>query len=129
MQREPRYDDVVVEVTDALADAARAGAQAGVREIWLDPGLGFGKTADHNWTLLAHLDRIVALGLPVVVGASRKGFLGTALAASDRVDAVAADDRREASAAVATWAMLHGARMVRAHEVRMTVHAARVVAA
>jgi dihydropteroate synthase len=129
MQREPHYDDVVAEVADALADAARAGAQAGVREIWLDPGLGFGKTADHNWTLLAHLDRIVALGRPVVVGASRKGFLGAALAASDRVDAVAADDRREASAAVATWAMLHGARMVRAHEVRMTVHAARVVAA
>jgi dihydropteroate synthase len=66
----------------------------------------------------------------VLVGASRKGFLGAALAASDgRPSPVPVDDRREASLAVATWAMHAGARMVRAHDVRMTVHAARVVAA
>jgi dihydropteroate synthase len=130
MQVAPRYDDVVAEVTAELADAARAATAAGVREIWLDPGLGFGKTSDHNWTLLAHLDRIVRLGWPVVVGASRKGFLGFALAASDgRSEPVPVDDRLEGSIAVATWAMHHGARMVRAHDVRPTVHAARVVAA
>jgi len=98
--------------------------------VWIDPGLGFGKLPEHNWTLLAQLDRLVALGWPVVVGASRKRFLGVALAASDGVaEVVPVDDRREASLSVATWAMLHGARMVRAHDVRMTVHAARVVAA
>jgi dihydropteroate synthase len=130
MQDDPRYDDVVAEVADELGAAARAGERAGVREVWIDPGLGFGKTAEHNWTLLAKLDSLVALGWPVVVGASRKRFLGVALAASDRVPGpVGVDDRREGSLAVATWAMLHGARMIRAHEVRMTTHAAKVVAA
>jgi dihydropteroate synthase len=130
MQVAPHYDDVVAEVTAELADAARAAQQAGVREIWIDPGLGFGKTSDHNWTLLAHLDELVALGHPVVVGASRKGFLGFALAKSDgRSEPAPVDDRLEGSIAVATWAMHHGARMVRAHDVRPTVHAARVVAA
>jgi dihydropteroate synthase len=130
MQDDPRYDDVVAEVADELGAAARAGERAGVREVWIDPGLGFGKTAEHNWTLLAKLDSLVALGWPVVVGASRKRFLGVALAASDRVPGpVGVDDRREGSLAVATWAMLHGARMIRAHEVRMTAHAAKVVAA
>jgi dihydropteroate synthase len=130
MQQEPHYDDVVAEVCAALADAARAGERVGVREVWVDPGIGFGKTAEHNWTLLAQLDRLVGLGWPVVVGASRKAFLGAVLAKSDGVDEpVPFDDRREASISVATWVMLHGARMVRAHEVRGTVHAARVVAA
>jgi dihydropteroate synthase len=129
MQDDPQYDDVVSEVTAALADAARIAAADGVSEIWLDPGIGFGKTAEHNWSLLANLDRVVALGRPVLVGASRKGFLGRALADSDRSDTpVGVDDRREGSIAVATWAMFHGARMIRAHEVRPTVHAARVVA-
>jgi dihydropteroate synthase len=130
MQDDPHFDDVVAEVSDELAAAARAGEAAGVREVWIDPGLGFGKRAEHNWTLLANLDRLVALGWPVVVGASRKRFLGLALAASDGVaEPVPVDDRREASLSVATWTMLHGARMVRVHDVRMTVHAARVVAA
>jgi dihydropteroate synthase len=130
MQVEPRYDDVVTEVSEQLAAAARAGERAGVREVWIDPGIGFGKTAEHNWTLLAHLDRIVALGWPVMVGVSRKGFLGAVLAKSDGVDEpVPVDDRREASIALATWVMLHGARMVRVHEVRPTVQAARVLAA
>jgi dihydropteroate synthase len=130
MQLDPRYDDVVGEVGAELADAARAGERAGVREVWVDPGIGFGKTAEHNWMLLAQLDRLVALGWPVMVGASRKGFLGAALAKSDRVEGpVPVHDRGEASLSVATWAMSLGVRMVRAHEVRATVHAARVVAA
>jgi dihydropteroate synthase len=130
MQDEPRFDDVVAEVTAELETAARRGDAAGVREVWVDPGIGFGKLPEHNWTLLAHLDRLVALGWPVMIGASRKRFLGVALAASDGAsEPVPVDDRREGSLSVATWAMLHGARMVRAHDVRMTVHAARVVAA
>jgi dihydropteroate synthase len=129
MQVAPHYDDVVAEVVADLRDRARAAQALGVPEVWVDPGLGFGKTAAHNWTLLAHLDEVVALGLPVLVGASRKAFLGLVLAASDGVAAVGPDDRREASLSVATWAMLHGAAVIRAHDVRMTVHAARVVAA
>jgi dihydropteroate synthase len=131
MQDAPYYDDVVAEVIAELEAAAQAGVRAGVREIFVDPGIGFGKTAEHNWQLLAHLDRIVALGWPVVVGASRKRFLGLALAASDGTpgELVPVDDRREGSLTVATWAMAAGARMIRAHDVRMTVQAARVVAA
>lgn len=138
MQHDPHYDDVVAEVSAELEAAARAGEAAGVPEVWIDPGLGFGKNAEHNWQLVAHLDNLVALGWPVVVGASRKRFLGLALAASDAshsnkaggsTEPVPVDDRREGSLAVATWAMMHGVRMVRVHEVRMTVHAARVVAA
>lgn len=129
MQLAPEYLDVVAEVVEFLRRQAAASVALGVREVWVDPGLGFAKTAAHNWRVVAHLDEIVALGYPVLIGASRKSFLGLALATSDGVAAVAADDRCEASLSVATWAMLHGVRMVRAHDVRMTVHAARVVAA
>jgi dihydropteroate synthase len=129
MQQHAHYDDVVAEVCRDLADAADRGRRAGVREIWLDPGIGFSKTMQHNLELLAHLDAVIALGFPVCVGASRKRFLGDLLAASDGVDRIDDDDRREGSLAAATTAMAAGATMVRVHDVRMTVHAARVVAA
>ena len=129
MQRDPHYDDVVAEVCSELAAAAARGRRAGVAEIWLDPGIGFGKNTRHNLDLLAHLDAVVALGYPVCVGVSRKRFLGELLAASDGVDSVGADDRREGSLAATTTAIVAGATMVRVHDVRMTVHAARVVAA
>jgi dihydropteroate synthase len=129
MQIAPRYDDVVAEVAAFLAAGASAARSAGVTEVWVDPGIGFGKTAEHNWRLLAHLDELVALGHPVLLGCSRKSFLGKVLAQSDGVPDVAFDDRREASLSVATWAMSQGVQMVRVHDVRMTVHAARVVAA
>ncbi len=122
MQADPRYDDVVGEVRRFLVDRAESAAAAGVEEVWVDPGIGFGKTAAHNLTLLARLDELVATGFPVVVGTSRKGFLGALL------DGAPADDRLEGSVATATWAMWQGARMVRAHDVRATVHAAQVVA-
>jgi dihydropteroate synthase len=149
MQSRARYDDVVVEVREFLAERASAGRAAGVEEIWLDPGIGFGKTEAHNLRLLRRLDELVALGLPVVVGTSRKSFLGALTARSDATAAarngrggagpvgaghpepvaVPVDDRLEASVATATWAMAAGARMVRAHDVTATVHAARVVGA
>ena len=129
MQHEPRYSDVVVEVREHLVERAEAGLSAGVAEVWIDPGIGFGKTLDHNLALLAHLDELVATGFPVVVGASRKRFLGSLLAASDGVEDVETGDRLEGSLAAATWAMARGAAMVRAHDVRATVQAARVVAA
>jgi dihydropteroate synthase len=129
MQANPHYDDVVAEVRDHLVARAEAAAAAGVTEVWIDPGFGFGKTVEHNLDLLAHLDELVATGWPVVVGTSRKSTLGRLLADSDgTVEPTPVDDRLEGSLATATWAVTQGAGMIRAHDVRATVHAARVVA-
>jgi dihydropteroate synthase len=131
MQDDPRYDDVVADVRAFLVERAEAAAALGVAEVWVDPGIGFGKTAEHNLALLAALDELVATGFPVVVGTSRKRFLGSLLAAADGLppgETVPADDRLEGSIATATWAMWHGARMIRAHDVRATVLAAAMVA-
>jgi len=126
MQDDPRYDDVVAEVADLLADRASAAAAAGVTEIWIDPGIGFGKTVDHNLELLAHLDVLVATGRPVLVGTSRKGFLGVLAAGPDGVPAPASE-RLPGSLATATWALIQGAGMVRVHDVAATVQAALLV--
>lgn len=134
MQADPRYDDVVAEVQDFLVERARAARAAGVREVWIDPGIGFGKTTAHNLAILGALDRLVGTGIPVVVGASRKRFVGELHARSDTrtpdgpVEPVAVDDRREGSVAIATWAFAQGVAMVRAHDVRPTAQAAAVVA-
>jgi dihydropteroate synthase len=128
MQDDPRYADVVAEVLADLVRRAEAAIAAGVPEVWIDPGIGFGKTRAHNLTLLAHLDVFVATGYPVLVGTSRKGFLGRLLGDSDGTDTPAPlDDRLEGSLATATWAMANGARMVRVHDVRATAHAALVI--
>ena len=130
MQQAPHYDDVVAEVCAALVGAAERAEAAGVTEIWIDPGIGFGKTADHNWTLLAHLDDLVATGWPVLVGSSRKGFLGHTLAEADGTpEPVGTDDRLAGSVATAAWAIAAGAGMVRVHDVAATVLANRLVAA
>ena len=131
MQDDPRYDDVVAEVGAFLLQRAEEAASLGVQEVWVDPGIGFGKALEHNLALLARLDELVAGGFPVVVGTSRKRFLGLLLAAADGLAAgevVPTDDRLEGSVASATWAMWQGARMVRAHDVRATVLAASRVA-
>jgi dihydropteroate synthase len=120
MQDAPAYDDVVAEVTAFLLHRA---STAGVDEVWIDPGIGFGKTLAHNLALLAHLGELVATGYPVVVGTSRKGFLGALTGGA------AADDRVEASVATAAWAVAQGAQMVRAHDVAPTVAAARLLGA
>lgn len=126
MQAQPHYDDVVAEVAAFLAARAEAAMVAGVarERIWLDPGIGFGKTAAHNLTLLAHLDRIVDLGFPVLVGASRKGFIRT-------IDPAAKTpaDRLAGSLAIALVAAQAGAAAVRVHDVRETVQALAVQAA
>ncbi len=128
MQDDPRYADVVAEVLGELVAKAEAAQAAGVREVWIDPGIGFGKTYQHNVTLLARLDAFVASGFPVLVGTSRKGFLGRLLGASDgRGEPAPVDDRLEGSLATATWAMTCGVGMVRAHDVRATAHAALVI--
>ena len=128
MQADPRYDDVVAEVRDHLVARAQAAVAAGVSEVWIDPGFGFGKTLEHNLDLLAHLDELVATGWPVLVGTSRKSTLGRLLADSDGTpDPPPATERLEASIATATYAMARGAGMIRAHDVRATAQAARVV--
>ena len=130
MQDAPRYDDVVTDVRDFLVQRATLAVADGVEEVWIDPGIGFGKSTAHNLSLLAHLDVLVATGFPVVVGTSRKRFLGSLLGASDGADEPAAlDDRLEGSLATATWAMAQGVQMVRVHDVRATAEAAKVVAA
>jgi len=126
MQDDPRYDDVVAEVADLLADRASAAAAAGVTEIWIDPGIGFGKTAEHNLRLLSALAGLAATGYPVLVGTSRKTFLGGLAASPDGIPAPV-DARLPGSLATATWAMQQGARMVRVHDVAATVQAATLV--
>jgi dihydropteroate synthase len=126
MQDAPRYDDVVGEVGAFLLDRARAARDAGVSEVWVDPGIGFGKTVSHNLELLRHLPELVALGFPVMVGTSRKSFLGTVAARPDG-SPTPVEDRLPASLATATWAMLAGAAMVRVHDVAPTVQAATLV--
>jgi dihydropteroate synthase len=130
MQADPRYEDVVAEVRDFLVERAEEARALGVAEVWIDPGIGFGKTTQHNLRLLAHLDALVGTGFPVLVGSSRKRFLGQLSAEADGLAPGAVtdpDDRLAGSVATAAWAMWHGAGMVRAHDVRATVLAARAV--
>ncbi len=126
MQVDPHYGDVVAEVSALLVERAGQAASAGVKEVWIDPGIGFGKTIDHNLQLLAALDKLVATGIPVMVGTSRKGFLG-ALAASVDGTPAPVEDRLPGSLATATWAMQHGVGMVRVHDVAASVQAAVLV--
>jgi dihydropteroate synthase len=127
MQDDPRYDDVVAEVRDHLVTRAEAARTAGVPEVWIDPGIGFGKDMQHNLTLLAHLDAFVATGHPVMVGVSRKGFIGQLTGRAEGLDRPApVDDRLDGSVALAAWAATLGARMVRAHDVAPTVDALRL---
>lgn len=121
MQRAPAYDDVVAEVAAFLAERGGAARRAGVDEVWIDPGIGFGKTADHNLSLLRHLGVLVETGYPVVVGTSRKRFLQAIVGAPS-------DDVLEGSVASAVVALVAGAAMVRVHDVAATVQAARIVA-
>jgi dihydropteroate synthase len=126
MQADPRYDDVVAEVTAFLADRAETAIAAGVapERIMLDPGIGFGKTLEHNLALIAGLPSLVGLGYPVVLGASRKRFIR----ATDP-SAVETDDRLGGSIAAALAGAERGAAMVRVHDVRETLQALKVWAA
>ncbi|MEZ5994937.1 MAG: dihydropteroate synthase [Hyphomonadaceae bacterium] len=123
MQDEPRYDDVVAEVIAFLRSRAAAAKARGVGEIWVDPGIGFGKTLDHNLALLNNVERIGAeTGCPVVIGASRKRFI----AAIDPRAKHAGKDRLGGSVAAALIAAQKGAAMVRVHDVAETVQALKV---
>ena len=126
MQHDPHYVDVVAEVSALLVERARQAEDGGVDEVWIDPGIGFGKTVDHNLRLLGAVDELVATGYPVMVGTSRKTFLGSLTRSADG-STVPVADRLAGSVATATWAMQQGARMVRAHDVSATVQAAVLV--
>jgi dihydropteroate synthase len=113
MQVNPEYDDVVAEVRDFLAARLAAAVAAGIDEsrIWLDPGIGFGKTARHNFELLRGLGELVALGRPLVVGTSRKSFIG-------RADGSEPDGRLGGTIATSLLAAAAGASVLRVHDVR-----------
>jgi dihydropteroate synthase len=123
MQADPRYRDVVAEVRDFLGERAELAVRAGVarERIWIDPGLGFGKTVEHNLALLRAIPELKALGFPVVMGGSRKSMIS-------RLDPAAAkaDDRLGGSLALALWSAAHGADVVRVHDVRETAQALKV---
>ncbi len=126
MQLDPRYDDVASEVAAFLEERLRFAVDAGVPEerVCLDPGIGFGKTVEHNLELVRRLDVLVALGRPVVVGFSRKSTLGRLLG-----DSVATTGSTAASVTAAVAAVERGATIVRVHDVRETVEALAVAGA
>ncbi len=126
----PEYGDVVAEVKADLLASVDMAAAAGIdaQRLIIDPGLGFAKTGQHNWALLRALPEFVATGIPVLVGASRKRFLGTLLADAD--GSIRPPDGREtATAVISALAAMHGAWGVRVHDVRATVDALKVVVA
>jgi len=112
MQDDPRYDDVVAEVKAFLAERLDAAVAAGIAEeqIWLDPGIGFGKTLDHNTELLRRLGELRELGRPLVVGTSRKSFIG-------RLDGSPASERIGGTIASSLLAAANGAEVLRVHDV------------
>jgi dihydropteroate synthase len=124
MQADPHYDDVVDEIAAFLDARVRAAVAAGIAQerIWLDPGIGFGKTDAHNFELLRRIDELVALGRPLLVGTSRKSFLGRL---------IGREPAKLAAATVATNVMAYerGARIFRVHDVAATRDALLVAAA
>jgi dihydropteroate synthase len=124
MQLAPRYDDVTREVAEFLVARLDAARAAGVRAdaLLADPGIGFGKTAAHNLELLARLDDLVAaVGVPLMVGASRKGFLGRL------TNTARAADRDDATLATTVWSFTQGSRIVRVHDVAGSSRIARLL--
>ncbi|OBB68232.1 dihydropteroate synthase [Mycobacterium sp. 852014-50255_SCH5639931] len=126
----PHYDDVVAEVRAELLASVDAAVSAGVdpANLVIDPGLGFAKTGQHNWALLRALPQLVDTGIPVLLGASRKRFLGTLLAGPDGSPRPPAG-RETATAVISALAALYGAWGVRVHDVRATADALKVVGA
>jgi len=119
MQDKPVYADLFGEIAASLGESVRRGREAGVAQMFVDPGIGFGKTAADNYRLIAGLSRFDALGCPLLVGPSRKSFLASA-------SSLGVQNRLEASLAAATAAALCGAHVIRVHDVRETRRALQV---
>jgi dihydropteroate synthase len=124
MQESPEYDDVVDDVRSFLGERIEAAVAAGVEEerIWIDPGIGFGKTPDHNLVLLRRLGELREVGRPILVGTSRKSFIG-------KIDGSEAGDRIGGTIASSVLAAAEGADVLRVHDVAEVAQAARVAAA
>jgi len=129
MQADPHYNDVVEEVRHFLLEAAIRAENDGIHRdnIWLDPGIGFGKTAEHNLLLLKHLERIVDLGYPVMVGVSRKSFLGKI--GREGASVLPPQERVSGTLAAQTLSQVKGARIIRAHDVKEARRAMDVIEA
>ncbi|MGD8907715.1 MAG: dihydropteroate synthase [Chromatiales bacterium] len=125
MQQGPHYEDVVAEVRAFLAERVAVCEAGGIRRdrLLIDPGFGFGKTLSHNLSLLKHLQGLESLGLPLLVGISRKSMIGTLLGR------VPVDQRVHGSVAAAVVAVIQGASIIRAHDVGPTVEAVKVASA
>jgi dihydropteroate synthase len=125
MQRDPRYADVAGEVADELAAALERARAAGIADarVVLDPGIGFAKTAEHNLELIARLGELARLGRPLLLGPSRKSFIGRILGG------VPAEERGAGTAAACVVGLLHGARIFRVHDVRIVRQALDVAEA
>ena len=131
MQENPHYGVVADEVRSFLLERAGRALGAGVREVWVDPGIGFGKTTAHNLSLLRHLDDLVEAAADagcagVMVGTSRKRFLGVLAAGPGSEEPAPVADRVEGSLATAAAALVAGVGMVRVHDVSATVQMARL---
>lgn len=135
MQDDPTYTSVVDEVLADVRVAADQARASGAPRVWVDPGIGFGKTIEHNLALLANIDSFAGDEVGVVVGVSRKGTMGRLHGASDlgvplgMADPTPTDDRLEASLAIAAWCAMLGTDVIRVHDVAETVQALQVVAA
>jgi dihydropteroate synthase len=123
MQADPRYDDVVAEILEFLGKRLGAAVEAGVAEeqVAIDPGIGFGKTLQHNLVLMRDIAAFGELGRPVLVGPSRKSFIGAVL------DGAPVDERLEGTAGAVAWLAGRGAHVVRVHDVRQMVRVVRMV--
>jgi dihydropteroate synthase len=128
MQKNPTYEEVVVEVRDWLLGQAKACENAGIAKerIWIDPGIGFGKTLEHNLQILRNLSEFVSSGYPVMIGVSRKSFIGRIIGGIEAPAPV--QDRVEGSVAAQVLAQASGARIIRAHDVRAARRAIDVAA-
>jgi dihydropteroate synthase len=115
------HGDLMQEIKRVLGAATKAAVDAGVKRerVWIDPGIGFGKTADHNWEVMRRLDELTELGQPILIGTSRKSFIGKLLD-------LPVTDRIEGTAATVTAAIMRGADIVRVHDVRFMTRVARV---
>ena len=129
MQRRPRYQDPVAQIKLFLASRIRWARGLGLhpKKIWIDPGFGFGKTLRHNLEILARLKEFLSLGCPVLVGCSRKSFVGH-ISGPGR-EPLPAEERLEGSLAAAGWAYLQGAAVLRVHDVGATLRTLRALAA
>ena len=119
MQDDPRYDDLIGEIRTCFLDSIRLATDAGIRQIILDPGIGFGKTTGHNLEILSRLGEFADLGYPLMVGPSRKAFVGAILE-------LPVGERLEGTIGASVAAVMRGARLLRVHDVREVSRAVRI---